>query len=496
MRSLDVVRNVARASLAVLLLLAALALIVFGPRSTAQTPSDRTVITYWEKWTDFEAAAVRDLVDLFNETVGRERRIFVEYVTTTGVDLKTLIAVSGGDPPDLAGLWQRNLHSFAATGALLPLGKYVSQSELDPNTIVPVFEHGCRYHGDLYALPLTPASIALYYNKSVFADFAPALRAAGLDPERPPRTIAELDAYADVIYRRHPTGAIDVLAYLPGSPDTVDWFWDTWPVWFGAKLFDPMRNELRVDGDACVQAYTWVRDFARRLGSRELIRFESSLSNYNSADNPFFTGRLAMVRQGPWFANTIRTLAPDLSYDVAAFPTADGKPTAFCEQDILVIPHGARHPDQAWTFIEWLYTADPFPMPAWTDARQPMDQTAAVGATHDKPSYPQLRLRPIEWLCWKHCKNSPLLAPSPGFQDTHSNPAIAVHDRLARADSAVMVPPLPNWAELRGEFAAAYRDIWLTDVPVAGRLAECQDRLSKMTAAAKKRLQRYGIEYP
>ncbi|MHC4609621.1 MAG: hypothetical protein ACYS7M_04670, partial [Planctomycetota bacterium] len=102
-------------------LLLALGLLAFGPRTASQLPDDRVVVVYWEKWVGFEGAAMRDLVRLFNQTTGRRKGIHVEYVPTTGIDLKTLIATAGGDPPDLAGLWQRNLHSFAASGALSPL---------------------------------------------------------------------------------------------------------------------------------------------------------------------------------------------------------------------------------------------------------------------------------------------------------------------------------------------------------------------------------------
>jgi hypothetical protein len=46
---------------------------------------------------------MRDLVSQYNETEGRRAGVYVNYVTTTSIDRQTLIATSGGDPPDLAG---------------------------------------------------------------------------------------------------------------------------------------------------------------------------------------------------------------------------------------------------------------------------------------------------------------------------------------------------------------------------------------------------------
>ncbi|NIR02910.1 MAG: extracellular solute-binding protein, partial [Gemmatimonadales bacterium] len=55
--------------------------------------------------------------------------------------------------------------------------------------------------GRMYALPTTPASLALHWNKRLF-------REAGLDPERPPRTLEELDRYADLLTTRDEEGGL------------------------------------------------------------------------------------------------------------------------------------------------------------------------------------------------------------------------------------------------------------------------------------------------
>ena len=65
-----------------------------------------------------------------------------------------------------------------------------------------------------------------------------------------------------------------------------------------------------------------------------VLRFESGLANFNSPDNPFMRGKLAMMQQGPWFANMIRQYGPDIDYGVAPFPSADGGETSYCGQDV------------------------------------------------------------------------------------------------------------------------------------------------------------------
>ncbi len=474
----------------------AVGLILFGPRAASSVPANRTVVVYWEKWTDFEGRAMRDLVAHYNETEGRRAGTYVDYTTTTGIDLKTLIATSGGDPIDLAGLWQRNVVSFAASDASEALDERAARSGITRDMLIPVFDEACRYHGRLYAVPVTPATIALYYNKDILAQFAESLRKSGLDPETAPRTLAELDRFADIVQRRDRSGNLKLMAYLPASPDTIGWFWNSWPIWFGGRLFDPAEGRFRVDTPPFLEAYSWVQAYTARFGRKDVLNFEGSMSNYASPQNPFMIGELAMMRQGPWFANTIRQFAPDIRYGVAPFPTVDGRERAFCEQDVLVIPRGARHADEAWAFIEWLYTAEPIRVQSrygGTGLGYDYCEIRTATGVERRPMPP---LRPIEWICWMHCKNSPLREPSPAFLETHPNPAIEVHDRLARGPEAQIVPPLPNWTELNAEFGAAYRDIWMTDVPARKRLETLQLRLDVLTEQAKRRQARYGQEYP
>ena len=78
--------------------------IAYGPRPHATAPPGRVTVTYWEKWAGMEADAMRAIVNDFNETVGAEKGIYVEYLSLANVHYKTLAATAGGIPPDIAGL--------------------------------------------------------------------------------------------------------------------------------------------------------------------------------------------------------------------------------------------------------------------------------------------------------------------------------------------------------------------------------------------------------
>jgi len=489
-------KRMLKLALAAVLLLPALALVAFGPRTSRPVPPDRVVVTYWEKWTDFEGEAMKRLCALFNETAGAAQGIYVDYVVTTQIDLKTLVATSGGDAPDLAGLWPQNISSFAAKNALQPLDERAAAAGIDGTRILPVYYEQCRYHERLYAVPLTPWSLALYYNRGLLRQYAAELSAAGYSADAPPRTLDELLGYCRVLQRRGPDGAYQMLGFIPSVPEMVGWYWNTWGLWAGGTFTDPETGLARVDTPEFIRGYEWVRDFLRTFGQRDVLRFESSLANFNSPDNPFMRGKLAMMQQGPWFANMIRQYGPEIDYGVAPFPTADGREISYCGQDVLVIPTGARHPDQAWAFIAWLYTSPPVVVPSGLAEPQFGYEYCLVAGEHGPERRPMPPLRPIEWICWNHYKNGPLREPSAAFLDTHPNPGVAIHERLARGPLARTDPPLPNWFALLAEFMAAYRDIWAGAPDVRGRLEECQRRMDVLVDVARREQIRYGDRYP
>jgi ABC-type glycerol-3-phosphate transport system substrate-binding protein len=68
--------------------------------------ADVVEIVYWEKWTGFEGEAMSATIDFFNAQKIRNEKgqlIQCRYLATTQVDRKSLLAIAGGNPPDLAG---------------------------------------------------------------------------------------------------------------------------------------------------------------------------------------------------------------------------------------------------------------------------------------------------------------------------------------------------------------------------------------------------------
>ena len=425
-----------------LALTALAALLALGCRE----PRDSRIhISYWEKWGGSEGEAMQRTVDQFNRS---QDRIVVEYLSTSQVNRKTLIATAGGDPPDVAGVWANDVYSFADREALLPLDDLIRADGQTPDEWLgryyAVYADMTLYRGRVWAAISTPSTCALHWNKTLF-------REAGLDPERPPRTLAELDAFAEKLTKRDRAGQILQLGFLPQEPG---WFAWAFPQWFGGRLWDGTNIVFSATPEN-LASYQWVAGYTHRLGIEAVRAFTAGFGNFSSPQNPFMSGKVAMVFQGVWMNNYLRQYAPGLDYGVAPWPAAKPGLDDFtvADADVLVIPRGARHPKEAWEFIRFVTSANP-------------------RATRFE------ELRGMELLCYLQEKNSPLREWSPFFAERHPHPHIALFRRLADSPHAVHIPKIGIWEEYSRETSQVFETVRLLVKPPEAAMDFCQRRVA------------------
>ncbi len=428
-------------------------------------PSDgRVHVHYWEKWSGFEGQAMQRVVDQFNHS---QNRIFVEYLAVPGVNRKTIVATAGGDPPDICGLWLADVCSFSDNNALTPLDEFIRAdgSSVDDwlARYAPVYADMMKYRGHIWAAVSTPSTTALHWNKTLF-------RAAGLDPERPPRTLAELDEYSDRLTRRDPaTGQIVQMGFLPQEPGWFSW---AFPQWFGGSLWDGANITIgTIPGNA--DCYRWVAGYTRKYGLDQVRAFSSGFGSFGSPQNPFLSGKLAMEFQGVWMNNYIQRFAPGLDYGVAPWPAAREGLENFtvADADLLAIPRGAKHPREAWEFIRY------------------------VGSIHSN-AQTVTELQGMELLCYGQGKNSPLLHWSPAFLKFHPNPHIALFRQLAESPHAIHSPKMGIWQEYNRELNVLFESAFLMEGDLNRNIQFCQQRLSDSWNLHRRSLERREAAAP
>ncbi len=428
--------------------------VLFGPRGQRESSGGKLVLDYWEKWTGHEGRAMESVVRAFNES---QNRILVRYLVTAGVDQKAMIAIGGGSPPDIVGLYNYNIPGYAETGAILPMDGFDSRvaprREQYAAAVWPILTHpDAEGRERVWGVPNTGGTIALYSNRAAFRD-------AGLDPDRPPRTIQELDEMASRLDVIDADGTIRRAGFMHSEPGWWQWFWG---YGFGGTLYDRARNRNLIGSDANARGYEWLAAYGRRLGPKAADRFKSGFANaYDSPLNAFLDGKVAMVLQGPWLANVIGMHKPDLDYGVSPMPVDAAilnprEPVGLVESDVLVIPRGVRRPEACMEFIAYTQRPDV-----------------------------------AELLARAHFKNAVMSGVSDGFISSHPNRGVATHNAIADSPGGFLAPRTRAWLEIKAMFDEGAPKIWnLKDDPreaLARIHARAQAALDRVAASARRR---------
>lgn len=411
-----------------------------------RTPDGRVRLRYWEKWTGSEGAAVQALVDRFNAS---QERIFVERLAVADVFSKAMVAIGGGDPPDVVGLFSWNLPAFAEAGALLPLDGFAGAESLTAGHYAPAIERLLTHGGRLWCGVNSCYTLCMYGN-------AQALREVGL--EAPPATIEELDEVGAQLVRRGGDGRIQRAGFLQNVPL---WWPYSWPLLFGDQLWSVEEQRFTFESERCRAAFRWISDTAERHGraaSNTFARgFERSML---SAGDPFLTGAVSLTVQGPWMANFARQYHPDLEYVVTPVPVPAAEidannPRGMLECDVLCIPRGAPHPDEAFEFVAFMQT---------TEAQ--------------------------EFLAREHCKPSPLAEVTKEFYVGHPNPFVAVHAAVAQSPAVSVLPETRAWKPFSDLTVAAFDAVWMggdVDTELSRVQARGQEIADTQAARRKRR---------
>jgi ABC-type glycerol-3-phosphate transport system substrate-binding protein len=423
---------------------------------TPPPANGRVEISYWEKWTGFEDDAMQAVVDDFNNS---QNRIFVRKLTGIGeIERKLMLATAGGDPPDVAGVWPATIPGFSEKGALTPLDKMIQEAGIKRSDYIPVYWDLCSDHGFMWALPSTPWSVALHWNKKLF-------REAGLDPERPPRSLDELERMserltvveikrADKIVRVRYPDLTDAekqakqfrLVQVGHDPQQPGWWMPTWVYWFGGNLWDGQRH-ITADSPEMIQTFQWLRSQSEKYGIDNRRSFGASFGSFQSPQNPFFSDQIAMTLEGEWMYNFISKYAPQMEWGAAPFPAKDPAKyplVTFVDADVLVIPKGAHHPREAFEFIRYVNEQGP-----------------------------------MEKLCLGQRKFSPLAKVSDGFYQRHPNPYIKTFVELARSPGAQYAPRLSVWGAYNDEMYVAIDRIMALSATPQEALETVQSRMQR-----------------
>jgi putative chitobiose transport system substrate-binding protein len=224
------------------------------------------------------------------------------------VERKLLAAVFARTAPDVVNLNPLFAANLASKGGLQPLEPLLPQGAAD-NYLPLIWQAGRSAGPDGRSAQF---AIPWYLTARITLANGDLLRRAGY--EAPPRTWAEVPAYAEAVKRRTGRYALFVTAVPDDSAELLESL-----VQMGVTLLDE-RQRAAFNTPAGRQAFAFWTDLYRRgLLPREVVS-----QGYRRAIELFQSGELAQVGSGAEFLRSIQTNAPQVAAATRPYPPLTG----------------------------------------------------------------------------------------------------------------------------------------------------------------------------
>ena len=292
-------------------------------------------------------------------------------------------AVAGGAPPDMV-IDCNNLPipGFAHDSVILPMDDLLTKIKADTSDIFPASLAWMTYQDKLYGFPFLQDTWGFLWNTDAFTE-------AGLDPTKPPKTLAELWDMAKKLTKYNADGSLARIGFMPDYPGKN---LTELSELFGCKYYDASAKKVTVNSAECVAWFNWYKKWHDEYDKKG--EWTKLLAGKGSEDEDLlYTGKVAMGLFGEWVPGQAYapTFAPNLKYESAPFPTdiAGEYGAGFVNGNAFFIPKGSKDPEAAAKFGMYLMTADPSRKMALQNASVPQLKSlttdpALTGVAHFK----------------------------------------------------------------------------------------------------------------
>jgi len=258
-----------------------------------------------------------------------------------------------GIPPDvmeLSGNWP---YALGGADSLADLGPFASEGwrkDAFPNS----FAAG-TYKGTLYAVPFSITPHGFWYSKDLMSR-------AGLDSNRPPTTIDELNQMMTILRANLPADVYPIGIDTSETEYALTGFWPWIWTFGGNPMVDNGQGKVTINwaDEGTVAAFQWLQNAVRNhwtpfgqaiKAEREMMAFGKLVFKL---DGPYLTGILGSLNP---IYNTVQ--AVNQHFGVTTTPLGPGlsQPVTCADIHNLGMSALARDKQLAWKLIDFLTTS-------------------------------------------------------------------------------------------------------------------------------------------
>jgi multiple sugar transport system substrate-binding protein len=327
------------------------ALMGCASRGPGVADDGRTLVSVWHPWGGAMTPRIEKVLQRFEQTHPNVKLRVLFTPNDLSNNQKFFTSVAAGRPPDVIFVDGPQVAEWAERGALQPLDAFIADSGILPTDYFDPCWKQNSYRGKAWAATFcADPNFAFVWNK---ADF----RSAGLDPGKPPVTIADLDQACERLTTME-GGNIKRIGFIPwaqygGTNSLFTWGWA-----FGGTFYDEKAQRITASHPRVVRALEWIVSYARKY---DVTRVTSLQQGFGTAQlDPFYIGQMSMRCLHISGIEDIKRYAPTLDYGVTFIPAPpDGEQhSSWVGGWCMALPSGSGRPKEGWELIRWLCADD------------------------------------------------------------------------------------------------------------------------------------------
>jgi multiple sugar transport system substrate-binding protein len=295
-------------------------------KTKVETPSEPVTITV-EVWgsSETETKLLDDQITAFNEANKSKKITLKKEVATGDYNQVMQTKIAAKTEPDLFFLDVSLVPSFVDKGAVAPIDEYMDKEDL--KDFYPNLLEGFQVDGKTYGLPKDFNSLALFYNKKMFAD-------AGVTP---PTTWAELETVSKKLTK----GKVKALSLPDDSARFSSFMFQA-----GGKIVD--GEEMVFNSPEAIKGFEFYYSFFKNGDAASPADLGDGWPGESLAK-----GNAAMVVEGGWLIPFMKDTAPELEYGIAELPKGE-KQGNMLFTVAYAMSTNTKHPKEAAEAIKFL----------------------------------------------------------------------------------------------------------------------------------------------
>ena len=257
--------------------------------------------------------------------------------------VKALTAHKAGNPPVTSVLLSTDLFTLVDEGAIVPFDDFATSAEDKAwmDSFYPAFMLNSRTGGKTWGIPFQRSTVLMYWNKEAFKE-------AGLDPEQPPGTWAELKTAATTLTRKEASGKVEQWGVQIPSSGFPYWLFQILTTTNDVILANDAGNQVTFDHPRVIEALQYWVD----LGKAGI--HPPGVVEWGTTPKDFFERKAAIIFTTTGNLTNIRANAK-FAFGTAPIPgnRRKGSPTGGGNFYLFKKASPAQQ-QAAWKFVRWV----------------------------------------------------------------------------------------------------------------------------------------------